>query len=72
MQIAELLPHTVEEKVTASADLLGVVMTTLWLSGLNHLAVDTWLHTGIAVVTFASVSISLATKVINAIKERRK
>lgn len=72
MDIAEILPHTAQEKATAGADLLGVVMTTLWLSGINHLSVDTWLHTGIAVVTFASVSFSLGLKIHTFITKRNK
>lgn len=72
MDIAELIPNTAQERAAAGADLLGVLMTTLWLSGFNHLSVDTWLHTSIAVVTLASVSFSLGLKIHTFIKKRNE
>ena len=72
MQFTEILPHTPEEKLTAGADALGLTMTTIWLAGLNHASVDTWLHTAIAVVTFASVSFSLCVKITNYLKNRNE
>jgi hypothetical protein len=63
MHLTEIMPQTATERATAGADLLGVVMTTVWLAGTNMEDVNTVLHTAIAGVTLASVSFSLTLKI---------
>jgi hypothetical protein len=62
MERAHTIPQTAEEWFTAGSDAVGVTITLLWLSGAQQLA-DSMLHTGIGLVTLASVTFSLWSKV---------
>lgn len=61
---------TATEWAQLAGDSLGMTVTTLWLVGLHNL-VDGVLHTVIASVTLASVSLTLISKVKGFFKERK-
>ena len=62
MEHIQALPETTEEWLSFGADTVGLTVTILWVTGAQHLF-DAMMHSGIAVVTLASVSFSLYTKV---------
>ncbi len=67
MDFIQALPQTKQEWAQAAVDTAGIAVTTLWLTGAHQLT-NGLLQTGLAAVTFLSVSYSFYIK----IKDRNK
>lgn len=70
MLINHILPNTPTEKLTMPFDMLGIVITVLYLAGTME-TLNIVLKVGIGIVTLATVSFSLFIKIIKFREERQ-
>ena len=71
MVLSNFIPHTQLDRISFSGDMLGIVLTAVWVgTGLDGF-LDQWLHHAIGIVTLISVSFSLGYKVHKAVQEWR-
>ncbi len=70
MILNHILPNTPTEKLTMPLDVLGIVITALYLAGTME-SLNICLKVGIGIVTLATVSFSLFIKIIKFREERQ-